>query len=105
MAKTPREHARRRRRAAAEHAAGRSRRRRPPPRGPSMGAGGSPSVLDRVSAALYEQGIRGVDHGYVFAVVLELVEEEPHGVDPGALLVVALDRRPRSMVGVRILDH
>src|SRR4051794_26659763 len=63
------------------------------------------SVLDRVAAALHDQRIGGVDHRGVLVLVVELVEEEPHGVDAGALLVVALDRGPPGVVGVGVLDH
>src|SRR3954462_10599106 len=73
------------------------------PRSPSTGE--ITSVLDRVSAALHEQGVRGVDHRRILVLVLELVEEEPHRVDAGALLVVALDRGPLRVVGVRVLNH
>src|SRR5699024_12743979 len=39
------------------------------------------------------------------AVVLELGEEVAHGVEPGALLVVRADDRPRRVLLVRAAEH
>src|SRR5258705_9480078 len=52
-----------------------------------------------------DQGIGYGDHLTVFVVVVELTEDVAHRVDAGALLVVALDHRPRRDVGVGELEH
>src|SRR5699024_12419120 len=45
-----------------------------------------------------------VDDRGVLVLVVELVEEVPHRVQPGSLLVIALDRDPRGVVGVRAAE-
>jgi hypothetical protein len=46
----------------------------------------SPGRGARATAAVHEQRVRGVDHGRVLALVIELIQEEPHRVDASALL-------------------
>src|SRR6202040_3125462 len=69
-----------------------------PPFGPdahaSVGKGASHNV-----------GVRSADHLMVLVVVVELTQHVAHGVDACALLVVALDHRPRRRVGVGEPEH
>src|SRR4051794_29917941 len=65
----------------------------------------APSIADGVDPALDDEGVGLTDDVGVLPVVLEARQEVAHGVDPGALLVVALDRRPRRPLGVGARDH
>ena len=55
--------------------------------------------------APHDQGIGLADHLVILAVVVELAEYVAHGVDPGALLVVAFDNDPRREIGVGCFEH
>src|SRR5699024_5129913 len=62
------------------------------------------SVINGIAAPTHEQRIGRVDDRGVLVLVVELVEEVPHRVQPGSLLVIALDRDPRGVVGVRAAE-
>src|SRR5699024_6914213 len=75
--------------------------RRPATRARSLG-----SLVGLLHLAAHDElGIRDADDLVVLAVVLELGEEEAHGVEPGALLVVGADDRPRRVLLVRAAEH
>src|SRR4051812_223551 len=53
----------------------------------------------------HDEGVWPADHLMVLVVVVELTQHVTHGVDPRALLVVALDHHPRRDFGVRPGEH
>ncbi len=48
-------------------------------------------LVDSVASTLDQQGVSRVNDLRIPVLIVELVQEEAHGVDPGTLLVVALD--------------
>src|SRR6266545_12922 len=65
--------------------------------GPGRGRGGTGTTR--------APRVRGTDDLGVLVVVPEPAEQVAHGLDPGALLVVALDDGPRRVGGVGVEEH
>ena len=61
--------------------------------------------LDHRRGAANDQGIGRADDGIVAVIVGNEVEHIAHGVQAGALLVVALDNRPRAVNRIGHLEH
>src|SRR6188472_2619564 len=62
-------------------------------------------LVDRIASALDQQWVRRVNDLRILIVVVELVKEEAHRVDPSAFLVIALYCSPPRVVGVGGQQH
>src|SRR4029453_16616139 len=62
-------------------------------------------LVDGITYALHQQLGGRVHNLRVLILIIKLIEKEPHGVDPSAFLVVALDRDPLRVLGVGGQQH
>src|SRR5215469_12280994 len=64
-----------------------------------------PSKISQVLKGAYYFPVRLADDLGVLARVVELLQDVPHRLQAGALLVVALDDRPRGVRRVGVVEH